>query len=357
MDDLKKNWNEHYEELDTQVTDLKQSINGARRKYRTNSYPEQPEEKPKPSTSSSESFYLTALPKEFLEKQVERYKEALSLEKNVTKLANAERQRLEEDLMETKLLLEEERRRVNALKNEKDNLEGYVNALAEEMEQETSNLVSMKEQFETETKCIRRKSLSIKSTEDDDKDYVAKLIESLDVGKIPNTTDQLEAITDKLEMINNELKRISRAQAQLKRGMGSCLELQQSLQTEVDQLRKEFQRDRERRLAKKMQKKREAIEEVATRESSVQDLFSLTRGRNDESTFDKLLSGLEKNRLRPLRQELGNKDTEPELARHSSLSGLARRNNKNTQNPTPTAFPSLGISASDIFLGKASMNL
>ncbi|KAL6054982.1 hypothetical protein QOT17_017066 [Balamuthia mandrillaris] len=97
--------------------------------------------------TKKDTFYLKVLPKNFLEKQLQKYKEALEVEKETSKLRLEEKLQLEEELIEAKLQLEDERRKVAALRSEKEALEDYVVVLADEMERETSQMMTMKEQF------------------------------------------------------------------------------------------------------------------------------------------------------------------------------------------------------------------
>jgi len=75
---------------------------------------------------------------------IKKRSETLSIEKD----------KLEEDLLETKLALEDAKREIESLQSEKEGLESYVNQLADDMEKETSQMVSMKQQFEVETKVL-----------------------------------------------------------------------------------------------------------------------------------------------------------------------------------------------------------
>lgn len=71
-----------------------------------------------------------------------------------------EKTKIEEELWELKFQYEEEQRKVFALTSEKEALEQYVTQLAEEMQKETANMVSMKEQFEEQASPAGRRSVS-----------------------------------------------------------------------------------------------------------------------------------------------------------------------------------------------------
>lgn len=94
---------------------------------------------------------IKSWPREMVEKQLKHYRDAFNSERKSLEEMEEEKSKVEEELMSAKLELEQKQLEVATLQSGKEQLEQYVAQLAEEMENETSQMVSMKEQFQVET--------------------------------------------------------------------------------------------------------------------------------------------------------------------------------------------------------------
>lgn len=86
-------------------------------------------------------FRLKVMPRELLEKQVKRYKEALENERNYVEELKKEKMDVEEEVMQLKLVLGEKDLEISTLQSGKEALDLYVAELAEEMEKETTQVL------------------------------------------------------------------------------------------------------------------------------------------------------------------------------------------------------------------------
>lgn len=85
-------------------------------------------------------FRIKVMPRELLEKQLKRYKTALEHEKKAVEELEEEKMVLEEELMQAKLALGEKELELSTLQAGKEAMEIYVSELAEEMENETTQV-------------------------------------------------------------------------------------------------------------------------------------------------------------------------------------------------------------------------
>jgi chromosome segregation ATPase len=113
-------------------------------------------------------------PREMVEKQLQHYRDAFNSERKSLEEMEDEKLKLEEELMSARLELEQKQLEVEILQSGKEQLEQYVAQLAEEMEKETSQMVSMKEQFQVET--LKFNDFSSYLTSDDDDEAGSTLV-------------------------------------------------------------------------------------------------------------------------------------------------------------------------------------
>eukprot|EP01087_Luapelamoeba_hula_P008525 TRINITY_DN2131_c0_g1_i1.p1 TRINITY_DN2131_c0_g1~~TRINITY_DN2131_c0_g1_i1.p1 ORF type:complete len:651 (+),score=180.08 TRINITY_DN2131_c0_g1_i1:154-2106(+) len=149
-------------------------------------------------------FRLRIMPREFLERQVRRYRESADNERASADELKEEKMDLEEEIMQLKLQLGEKDLEIGTLQSGKEALEMYVADLAEEMENETSQMATMKDFFFVESKRMSETTDIILNTPSIAKSAALELVSaSIDMGHMSPTP--VTPPTRRNELLNLDL--------------------------------------------------------------------------------------------------------------------------------------------------------